>query len=79
MLSQGMRPVSQSGKLAIGKSAVTQGFLKAGPLYQLCTFSMTSPVIVHVHEEVLAPLGARLGVVAKNNAFEFHTQRRLRR
>ena len=32
-------------------------------------------IVVHVHEEVLAPLGARLSVVAKHNAFEFHAQR----
>ena len=29
-------------------------------------------IVVYIHEEVLAPLSARLRVVTKHNAFEFH-------
>src|SRR5438067_13898434 len=35
-------------------------------------------VLVHVHEQVLAPFGSRLCIVTKHDAFKLHTQRRLR-
>ena len=35
-------------------------------------------IIVHIHEQVLAPLGSCFGVVTKHDAFELHAQRRLR-
>src|SRR5258706_14107464 len=35
-------------------------------------------IIVHVHEEVLAPLGFTFGIMTKHDAFELHAQRRLR-
>ena len=34
-------------------------------------------IIVHVHEEILAPLGAGFGIVTKDDAFQLHPQRRL--
>ena len=36
------------------------------------------PIVVHVHEEVLAPLGSTFCIVTKHDAFELHAQRRLR-
>src|SRR6266516_2689441 len=38
----------------------------------------TGTIIVHVHEEVLAPLGSCFGIVTKHDPFELHAQRRLR-
>src|SRR6266498_1195847 len=35
-------------------------------------------IIVHIHEQVLAPFGSCLCVVTEHNAFELHAQRRLR-
>src|SRR5215831_10211830 len=35
-------------------------------------------IIVHVHEQVLAPFGSRLCIVTKHYAFELHAQCRLR-
>ena len=35
-------------------------------------------IIVHVHEQVLAPLGSCFGIVTKHHAFELHSQRCLR-
>jgi len=34
-------------------------------------------IVVHVHEQVLAPLGSRLCIVTKHYAFELHAQCRL--
>ena len=31
-------------------------------------------IIVHVHEQVLAPFGSRLGIVTKHDAFELNAQ-----
>src|ERR1044072_9986608 len=35
-------------------------------------------IVVHVHEQVLAPFSSRFCIVAKHNAFELHAQCRLR-
>src|ERR1043166_489345 len=48
----------------------------AAPAFAFHLLSQVT-IIVHVHEQVLAPLSSRLCVVTKHDAFEFHAQRRL--
>jgi len=47
------------------------------PLLLVVHLFNDSTIIVHVHEQVLAPFGSRLCVVTKHYAFELHAQRRL--
>src|SRR5258706_4370025 len=48
------------------------------PLLLVVHLFNDGPIIVHIHEQVLAPFGARLCIVAKHYTFELNAQRRLR-
>jgi len=65
--------------LARGLQSSFQSAINLGSLLLLVMHLLHDvTIIMHIHEEVLAPLGTRLRVVAEHHAFEFHTQRRLR-
>src|SRR5574341_131126 len=52
-------------------------FSRPPPLLVVHLFN-NGTIVMHIHEQVLAPLGSRFCIVAKHDAFELHTQRRLR-